>query len=342
MSNGSRVYTSRMTLMPPPEVPGDGQVDFYSVGGDPNGVINGTLGDRAFEIGGTTKWVCLGGLVWQSEDAGEPPIGPASGDLSGTYPGPLVVGFNGIPIDTAAPANGDALLYNGLANEWQHAPIVFGGGPPVGPAGGDLGGLYPNPGVVGLQTRPVSPAAPAAGNVLTWNGAAWAPAGLTSASLQAIYGSFSDSTDQAFVPGGAFVVKYDTVEGANGVSVVNDPITLRPTRITVAQAGIYALTLSPQILHTGGGTEIITFWLRLDGGNVPRSASSLEMGNNNNRTLPYIEVILPMAAGQYVEWVFTSSTGTNLTLEAFPEVVGPIAIPAIPSVIAGVKLIGTT
>ena len=159
----------------------------------------------------------------------------------------------------------------------------------------------------------------------------------------AIYGSFSDSSDQAFVAGGAFVVQYNTTEAANDVSVELDPITSRPTRITVVHAGVYALTLSPQILHTGGGTEVVTFWMRVDGVDVPRSASSLEMGNNNNRTLPYIEIVMPLTAGQYVEWVFTSTTGTNLSLEAFSPVLSPPAsfsIPAIPSVIAGAKRIG--
>jgi hypothetical protein len=136
-------------------------------------------------------------------------------------------------------------------------------------------------------------------------------------------------------------VKFNTTEAANGVSVANDPVSGRPTRLTVAQAGVYAFTLSPQILHTGGGGEIITFWLRKGGVNVPNTGSSLEMGNNNNRTLPYIEIILSMGAGQYVEWAFTATTGTNVSLEHFGAVVGPPAVPAIPSVIAGVKRLGS-
>lgn len=224
------------------------------------------------------------------------------------------------------------------------ATLFFGTGVQFPPATGDVSGTYPNLTVDGLQTRPVDPTAPAINDALVWDGAKWTHLAVGAGATVAVYGSFSDTTDQAFVVGAPFVVKFDTTEAANGVSVVNDPISLRPTRLTVAQAGVYALTLSPQILHTGGGTEIITFWLRLNGSDVLRSASSLEMGNNNNRTLPYIEIILPMAAGQYVEWVFTASTGTNVTLEHFDAVLSPpaaFAVPAIPSVIAGVKRLGS-
>jgi hypothetical protein len=93
--------------------------------------------------------------------------------------------------------------------------------------------------------------------------------------------------------------------------------------------------------HSGGGTETLIFWPRINGSDVVDSASSFEMGNNNNRTLPFVEIILPLNAGQYVEWVFFVPTGgTNASLEHFPAVIGPPAIPAIPSVIAGIKRLG--
>jgi hypothetical protein len=141
---------------------------------------------------------------------------------------------------------------------------------------------------------------------------------------------FSDTTDQP-VTTSPTVITFNTTDYASGgISIVAG------SQLTVAATGTYRFDLSAQMLHTGGGTETITFWARINGVNVPNSASSIEMGNNNNRSLPYIPLLLPMTAGQYLEWVFRASTGTNIRVEAFPAVVGPPAVPAIPSVIAGV------
>lgn len=39
------------------------------------------------------------------------PIGPAGGDLGGTYPAPLVVGVQGVPVDDTAPTDGQLLIF---------------------------------------------------------------------------------------------------------------------------------------------------------------------------------------------------------------------------------------
>lgn len=159
----------------------------------------------------------------------------------------------------------------------------------------------------------------------------WQGLGLVSG--VAAYGQFSDTTDQPLVAATPHVVSFNTTDVSAGVSVV-DPGT-GPTQLTVATAGTYRFDVSLQMLNVGGMGATVIFWPRANGVDVPNSASSIEMGNNNNRTLPYVSVLLPLLAGEHVEWV-VYSTGPNTSVEHFPAVVGPPAIPAIPSVIATV------
>lgn len=148
--------------------------------------------------------------------------------------------------------------------------------------------------------------------------------------VQQAHGSFADTTDQVIPSGAAAAVTFNTTELSNGVSVVSG------SRLTVTTAGIYAFDLSPQLLLTGGTARIITFWAAVDGVDVPRSASSLEMGNNNSHALPFMRLFVPLTVGQYLEWYFTA-TGSGASLEHFPAVLGPPAVPEIPSVIANVQ-----
>ena len=153
--------------------------------------------------------------------------------------------------------------------------------------------------------------------------------GVSAVSTFSGYGQFSDTTDQALAANTPRVVTFNTTDAAVGVALVAG------SQLTVTNAGTYRFDISFQMLHTGGGTVNITFWPSINGVNVPNSASSIEMGNNNNRTLPYVAVVLTLGAGQYVEWNILS-TGPNTSVEHFAAVVGPPAVPAIPSVIAGV------
>lgn len=70
MGQGGRIYTDRVTMNPGPGAPGDGTVNFFAVEDSPDTVLDADLGDRAWQIGSTNKWVCNGGTSWSLDDGG--------------------------------------------------------------------------------------------------------------------------------------------------------------------------------------------------------------------------------------------------------------------------------
>lgn len=100
---------------------------------------------------------------------GGSPTGSAGGDLSGTYPNPVVARVNGRAFASTLPTNGQVPTWNtGAARYEPTTPSAA----PSGAAGGNLGGTYPNPTVVALRSRVITATAPNNGEFMYWDNGA--------------------------------------------------------------------------------------------------------------------------------------------------------------------------
>jgi hypothetical protein len=97
-------------------------IDAIVITGSPltsNGDINITSG------GNGTQYVD-GNLQLQTMPTALPPSGAAGGDLTGTYPNPVVHRIHGTDVQAGTPTDGDVLLYHATNQRWQHQPLNAG------------------------------------------------------------------------------------------------------------------------------------------------------------------------------------------------------------------------
>ena len=106
-----------------------------------------------------------------------PPSGNAGGDLTGSYPNPII-GTNAVTNTKIADLaiTGNKIANGAIASEKLAAGVIPASLPPSGNAGGDLGGAYPSPVVSKLLGVGLSTTAPQNGHVLKFDGSQWAPA----------------------------------------------------------------------------------------------------------------------------------------------------------------------
>lgn len=153
---------------------------------------------------------------------------------------------------------------------------------------------------------------------------------------QQVFGSFYESASHT-VSGANIptVIPVLTVGIANGISV-NAP------GIRVAYTGIYEIGISIQLDKSGGGTDFCDFWGRVNGIDIPSSASQITLQGNTGECLATVSLFVNMNANDTFEIVFASPDPT-MTATYFPAWTtaggDPYDRPAIPSVILNAKLI---
>lgn len=142
------------------------------------------------------------------------------------------------------------------------------------------------------------------------------------------YGSFSSSATQTAPLGSPILLFYtdDDVPAVGCSSAITSPY------ITVVNAGVYKVLTSVQMNKTGGGNAEVDMYPEVDGVPVSNSATKLQI-NNTEESVMTVEWFLQMGAGSRVAIALYTPTTNDIQALAVPAVVGPPAIPAIPSII---------
>jgi hypothetical protein len=138
------------------------------------------------------------------------------------------------------------------------------------------------------------------------------------------YGSFYDTTTQtATTMNTAKAITFNNTDLSNGV-YLGTPTS----RVYVDTPGIYNFDTSFQLDKTAGGTGEFFFWFRINGVDVPDSASQIRIQGNNAEIFSSLNYFFDLKANDYIELMFSVS---DLTVEitAFPAAAPHPGIPSI-------------
>lgn len=151
------------------------------------------------------------------------------------------------------------------------------------------------------------------------------------------YGAFSSTSDQTGSITSGTAMTFDGTDVADGVTLSNG------SRLVVPMTGVYNLQFSAQLKNITNAQEDATIWFRINGTDVPNSATQITVPARKSAgifgyAVASWNIFLEMTANQYVEIIWLP-TSTSITVEALPASLSP-AYPAIPSVIATISQVG--
>lgn len=148
------------------------------------------------------------------------------------------------------------------------------------------------------------------------------------------YGSFYSTQKQTTIGNEQKAMTFNNTDVSStfGVSIVSN------SRITVANAGVYNIAFSAQILKkSGGGATQIYIWAKKNGNNLPDTNTVLTLANNGDLLVAAWNLFINLNANEYVE-LFWYATAASLELHYNATPI--VGLPEIPSVIATINRVG--
>jgi hypothetical protein len=139
------------------------------------------------------------------------------------------------------------------------------------------------------------------------------------------HGSFFDTTTQTAASSNtAYAVTFNNTASTFGINRGTPS-----SRIFVPDTSTYNFEFSLQVDKTSGLNSLLFVWPRINGLDVPNSASRVRVKDNNNEQVPAWNFMLDMQGGSYFELMWAvSNTNVRLLTEA-----ATAFCPAVPSAI---------
>lgn len=148
-----------------------------------------------------------------------------------------------------------------------------------------------------------------------------------------LYGSFHDTITRSISLNSPTPIRLNSTDSSAtyGVTIQND-LSGNPTKIVVTQTGVYNLQFSSQVQKTsGGGSEILTIWINVNGSPIPNTSTNVTLANNSQLLVVAWNFFVYLTSGQYVQ-LMASATSNTIVLQYLPESL-IVPYPAVPSTI---------
>lgn len=148
-------------------------------------------------------------------------------------------------------------------------------------------------------------------------------------------GGFQDNTTQTAASANvAYPITFNTTDFSNDVSIGT------PTsRIVVAKAGLYNFQFSVQLDKASGAAANVWIWPRVNGTNIPDSASKVAIQGTTAESVPAWNFVLSMDANDYFELVWLTDDNNVVLKHEAGFGTAPNNVPEIPSVILTVTYV---
>ena len=152
----------------------------------------------------------------------------------------------------------------------------------------------------------------------------------------AYYGSFDSRVNQTLAENTPGAMYFENTTLSNGVNMVSDGV--HPSRITIANAGVYNIQFSAQLHNNGGGGSgaQAVIWLKKNGSDEPFSATNVSVNTNSPFVVAAWNFVVSASAGDNYQ-LYWSTNHANIGIDAYAA---NGTRPGIPSIILTVTQSG--